>query len=427
MQQNNTILIKGGRVISPKNRLNGVIDVLIANGTIEKTGKALNIAADRVVDAKGMYVVPGLIDMHCHFREPGFEEKETIQTGAQAAAAGGVTTVAVMPNTNPVVDNETVVKFIMDRARDAAIRVLPIGAISHNQEGAVLSEIGLMRRAGIVAVSEDGKSVMDSGLMKNAMRYCTMDDTLIISHCEDPGLSKGGVMNEGRISSMLGFKGIPKIAEEIMVARDIMIARDTGARIHIAHVSTKGAVELIRAAKKDKMRITAETAPHYFTLTDDIIVNFNPNHKMNPPLRNKEDVEAIIKALADGTIDAIATDHAPHTIDDKDMEFDQTPNGVVGLETSVGVTLTHLVHKKKITIERMVELMSVNPAAILKIDHGQIAQGKRADITIIDPSKPWTVDSKKFRSLGKNTPFEGMKLRGKAVVTIVNGNVVYEE
>ncbi len=422
-----TLLIKNGLVVSPKDKMNEKRDILVSSGKIIANEKSVKTEADIVIDAKGLYVCPGFIDMHVHLREPGREDKETIRTGTAAAAAGGITAVAAMANTQPVVDNETVVKFILDRAKEGSVRVYPVGSITHNMGGTVLSEIGLMRKAGIVAVSEDGKSVMDSGIMKNAMRYCLMDDTLIICHCEDAGLSKGGVMNESRVSAALGLPGIPRTSEEIIVARDIMLAKETGARIHIAHVSTKGSVELIRRAKKEKVAVTSETAPHYFTLTDVVIKTFNPNYKVNPPLREKEDVAAVIEGLKDGTLDAIATDHAPHTIDDKDQEFDQAPNGMIGLETSVGVALTMLVRKKIISLSRMIELMSVNPAAILKVPGGSLKKGMPADITIINPLLHWTVDPGKFRSKGRNTPFAGLKLTGKSVVTIVNGKVVHQE
>ena len=422
-----SLLIKNGWVVSPADDINGVRDVLIAGNKILKTGRSLKASAEHVLDARGLVVCPGLIDMHVHFREPGFEDKETIKTGADAAAAGGFSAVACMPNTNPPVDSEAVVQFIVDRAKRAKAKVYPVGAITKGQEGKALAEIGLMRRAGIVGISEDGKTVMDSSLMKNAMRYCRMDDTLIICHCEDHTLSEGGIVNEGRVSCRLGMKGVPKAAEEIIVARDLMLARDTGARIHIAHVSTKGSVELIRRAKKARIRVTAETAPHYLTLTDKEIETFNPNLRVNPPLREKEDVQALIQALKDGTIDAIATDHAPHTVDDKDQEFDLVPNGIIGLETAVGVILTELIHKKKITLSRMVELMSVNPARILRVEGGRLKEGAAADVTLLDLGKRWTVEAGKFQSKARNTPFEGWGLVGKAVATVVEGKIVHNE
>jgi dihydroorotase len=425
--QTKTILIKNGQVVSPKDRINEKRDVLIVKGRIAALKKNIKEKAARVIDARGLYVCPGFIDMHVHLREPGFEDKETIISGTDAAAAGGITAVAAMPNTSPLTDNNAVVKFILERAKAAKARVYPVGTITAGMGGKNLSEIGLMREAGIVAISEDGLTVMDSSVMKNAIRYCKMDDTLIICHCEDMDLARGGVMNEGKVSSVLGLQGIPKAAEEIIVTRDLMLAKDTGARIHIAHVSTKGSVDLIRQAKKEKVRVTAETAPHYFTLTDEVIKTFNPNCKMNPPLREKEDVSAITQGLRDGTIDAIATDHAPHTVDDKDKEFDQTPNGVVGLETSIGIVLTALVQKKKISFGRMVELMSANPSRILGVEGGSLKTGSRADLTIINSKKKWKVNPDQFQSKGRNTPFAGKNLVGKAVVTIVDGEVVFEE
>ncbi|MFH0920038.1 MAG: dihydroorotase [Fibrobacterota bacterium] len=421
----NTLLIKNGLVISPADKINGVADILIADGKIVKVRKGIRETADTVIDAKGCWVLPGLIDMHVHLREPGREDKETVKTGTAAAAAGGITAVAAMANTEPVVDNETVVKFILDRAKEGSVHVYPVGAVTRNMEGEALAEIGLMRRAGIVALSDDGKSVMNSGVMKNALRYSLMDDLPVLCHCEDANLGKG-VVNSGKTATALGLAGVPRSAEEIMVARDIMLARETGACIHIQHVSTRGSVELIRRAKKEGVRVTAETAPHYFTLTDEVIRTFNTHYRVNPPLRGEEDRDALIAALRDGTLDCIATDHAPHTVDDKDQEFDQAPSGMVGLETSVGVTLTELVHKKKITASRMIELMSVNPARILKVPGGTLKMGSLADVTVINPNLNWTVDSSKFLSKGRNTPFEGKKLKGKAVATLVAGRVVYK-
>ncbi|OGS33557.1 MAG: dihydroorotase [Elusimicrobia bacterium RIFOXYB2_FULL_49_7] len=421
------LLIRNGWVVSPAEKMNGIRDVLVGNGRVIASGKKLKADADRIIEAKGLHVCPGFIDMHVHLREPGFEDKETIKTGTEAAVAGGITAVACMPNTRPVIDSESVVQFVQDRARRVKARVYPVGAITQGQEGKALSEIGLMRRAGIVAVSEDGKSVMDAAVMKSALRYCKMDDIVVICHCEEMNLSAGGIVNEGRASGRLGMKGISRVAEDIMVARDIMLARDTGARIHIAHVSTKGSVELIRQAKSIGVQVTAETAPHYLTLTDQLVETFNPVYRVNPPLREQEDINALIKGLRDGTIDAIATDHAPHTVDDKDQEFDLVPNGMIGLETSVGVVLTELFHKRKLPLLRLVELMAVNPAAILKVECGAFREGGLADFTLLDMKKKWTVNSAKFCSKARNTPFEGWTLTGKAVATLVEGRLVYEE
>jgi dihydroorotase len=419
-----TILIKNGRVISPADKLDKECSVLIADGKISSIGCSDTVKADKTIDAKGCWVLPGLIDLHVHFREPGREDKETIKTGSAAAAAGGFTAVATMPNTTPVVDNETVVKFILDRAKEGSVRVYPVGAITKGQEGVSLAEIGLMRKAGIVAISEDGKSVMNSGLMKSALRYSLMDDTLVICHCEDHSLSGSGVVHAGRVANMLGLKGIPRSAEEIMTSRDIMLAKETGARIHIAHVSTKGAVDIIRRAKEDGVKVTCETAPHYITLTDSVVESFNPNYKVNPPLREESDIEALMKGLMDGTIDAIATDHAPHTVDEKDQEYDQAPNGMIGLETAFGVMMTRMVHSGKITPSKLVELMSLNPAKILRVDGGTIKEGASADIAIVKPTEKWVVDAAKFKSKARNTPFNGMELTGKPFVTIVDGQIV---
>ncbi len=426
----NKLLIKNGRVIDPSSKLDAVCDIHIADGLIFSVGRDKNNSSfvpDTVIDATGMWVMPGLIDMHVHFREPGREDKETIKSGSAAAVAGGFTGVATMPNTTPVVDNETVVKFILDRAKEAAVRVYPVGAITKGQEGLSLAEIGLMRKAGIVAISEDGKTVMNSGLMKSALRYSAMDNTLVICHCEDHGLSSNGVVHAGQVANMLGLKGIPRSAEEIIVARDIMLAKETGARIHIAHVSTKGALALIRRAKNEGVRVTAETAPHYITLTDKAVESFNPNYKVNPPLREDSDIEALMEGIADGSIDAIATDHAPHTVDEKDQEFDQAPNGMIGLETAISVMLTRMVHTGKITPLILAERMSTAPAKILGVKGGSLAAGEPADIAIINPEKEWVVDASKFRSKSRNTPFNNMKLKGKVCKTLLNGTTVYNE
>jgi dihydroorotase len=419
-----TILIKNGRVISPADKLDKECNILIADGKISSIGCSDTVKADKTIDAKGCWVLPGLIDLHVHFREPGREDKETIKTGSAAAAAGGFTAVATMPNTIPVVDNETVVKFILDRAKEGSVRIYPVGAITKGQEGTSLAEIGLMRKAGIVAISEDGKTVMNSGLMKSALRYSLMDDTLVICHCEDHGLAGGGVVHAGKVANMLGLKGIPRSAEEIITSRDIMLAKETGARIHIAHVSTKGSVDIIRRAKEDGIKVTCETAPHYITLTDAVVESFNPNYKVNPPLREESDIEALMKGLADGTIDAIATDHAPHTVDEKDQEYDQAPNGMIGLETAFGVMMTRMVHTGKITPSKLVELMSVNPAKILKVEGGTLKVGSPADVSIMRPDEKWVVDAARFKSKARNTPFNGMELKGRPYITIVAGQSI---
>ncbi len=416
------ILIKNGHVIDPANKIDGKLDVLLSDGKITRLGKPGSIPADgaRVVDASGKLVVPGLIDMHVHLREPGFEYKETIKTGTAAAKAGGFASVCCMPNTNPVNDNRSLTEFILSEARDAPARVFPIGAITKGSKGEELAEMAELHSAGCIAVSDDGKPVMNAAIMRRAMEYSKIFDIPIISHCEDCILSNKGVVNEGFVSTELGLRGIPAAAEEVMVGRDIALAQLTGCRLHIAHVSAKGSVRMLREAKARGVKVTAETCPHYFTLTEEAVRGYNTLAKMNPPLRTADDVAAIKQGLKDGTIDVIATDHAPHAMDEKSVEFDYAPFGIVGLETAVGLTFK-LVHEGVLTLTEAVRKMSLNPASILKINKGTLSVGTDADITIIDPNSEWTVDSSQFKSKSKNTPFEGWKLKGKAVQTIVGG------
>ncbi|MDO9537340.1 MAG: dihydroorotase, partial [Thermoplasmata archaeon] len=356
---------------------------------------------------------------------PGFEYKETVRTGSEAAVAGGFTSIACMANTDPVNDNRSVTEFILKQARLAALaQVYPVAAISKGQAGGVLTEFGDLKGAGAVAFSDDGNPVADSGLMRHALEYASAFDMPVISHCEDKGLSSGGLMHEGFVSTQLGLPGIPGIAEDIMVARDILLARFTRTRLHIAHVSTAGSVQAVREAKASGVDVTAETAPHYFTLTDEALREFSTNFKMYPPLRGAEDVEAIREGLRDGTIDAIASDHAPHSSVEKDVEFVYAANGIIGLETSLSVCLK-LVHDGILTIQQLIEKMSVNPARILKIPKGSLAPGCDADITVIDLNKAWTVDTDTFRSKGRNCPFHGWDLTGKAILTIVGGDIKY--
>jgi len=418
------ILIKNGRVIDPANKVDEKLDVLISDGRIAKIGKPGSFSAEgmQVIDAAGKLVVPGLIDMHVHLREPGFEYKETIATGTAAAKAGGFTSVCCMPNTNPVNDSRSVTEFILSQAREASARVFPIGAITKDSKGEQLAEMGELHHAGCVAVSDDGRPLMNASMMRRAMEYSKIFDTLVISHCEDSTLSDKGVMNEGCISTELGLRGIPRAAEDVMTGRDISLAELTGCRLHIAHVSTVGAVNLIREGKKRGIRVTAETCPHYFTLTDEAVRGYNTMAKMNPPLRTAEDVAAIKQGLKDGTIDVIATDHAPHGMDEKSGEFDYAPFGIVGLETALGLTLT-LVEEGVLSLSDVIRKLSVNPAAILKISAGSLAPGAPGDITIIDPKLPWTVDASQFRSKSRNTPFNGWKLMGRAVQTILGGRL----
>jgi dihydroorotase len=418
------ILIKNGSVIDPANEIDQKLDILVLDGKIVKSGKpgAISSNGAQVIDAAGRLIVPGLIDMHVHLREPGFEYKETIATGTAAAKAGGFTSICCMPNTNPVNDNRSITEFILSQARDASARVYPIGAITKGSKGEELAEMGELRQAGCVAVSDDGKPLMNAVLMRRAMEYSRIFDTPIISHCEDSILSDKGVMNEGSISTELGLRGIPRAAEDVMTARDISLAELTGCRLHIAHVSTAGAVNLVREAKKRGVKVTAETCPHYFTLTDEAVRGYNPMAKMNPPLRTADDVAAIKNGLKDGTIDVIATDHAPHGMDEKSGEFDNAPFGIVGLETALGLTLK-LVEEGIISLSEAIRKLTLNPAAVLKIEKGTLSIGADADITIIDPNASWTVDSSQFKSRSRNTPFNGWQLKGRAVQTIVGGKL----
>jgi dihydroorotase len=418
------ILIKNGHVIDPANKVDEKLDILLSDGKIARLGKPGSIPADgaQVVEASGKLVVPGLIDMHVHLREPGFEYKETIKTGMAAAKAGGFTSVCSMPNTNPVNDNRSVTEFILSEAHDALARVFPIGAITKGSKGEELAEMAELHSAGCVAFSDDGKPVMSAAIMRRAMEYSKIFDMPVISHCEECTLSDKGVMNEGFVSTELGLRGIPAAAEEVMVARDIALAGLTGCRVHIAHVSTAGSVRMVREAKARGVKITAETCPHYFTLTDEAVRGYNTMAKMNPPLRTAEDVAAIKQGLKDGTLDVIATDHAPHAMDEKSVEFDYAPFGIVGLETAVGLVFK-LVHEGVLSLTEAVRKLSFNPASILKINKGTLSTGADADITIIDPDVEWTVDSSQFKSKSRNTPFDGWKLKGRAVRTIVGGRL----
>jgi dihydroorotase len=420
------LLVKGGTVVDPLRGTLEAADILVENGIIKEMGPGLKEPGAEVVDAGGRLVAPGLLDMHVHLREPGFEAKETIESGCRAAARGGFTALACMPNTNPVADNKSVVRYILERAREAGLaRVYPVGAITKGSAGRELSEMADMKEAGAVAFSDDGHPVADSGVMRRAMQYASMLGMAIISHCEDPGLAAGGVMNEGFTSTRLGLKGIPSAAEEVMVARDIILADLTGCRVHIAHVSTAGSVRLIREAKSRGVPVTAEVTPHHFTLTDSWVEGFGTSTKVNPPLRGEADVAALKEAMADGTIDVIATDHAPHTAEEKDVEYDRAPFGLVGLETALGLVWTELVDKGVISPARAVAMMTVNPARILGIRPALLEPGAAADMTVIDPSLTERVDPATFFSRGKNTPFAGRELKGLPVLTMLGGKVVY--
>jgi len=419
------ILIKNGHIIDPENKIDGKLDLLVSDGKIAKLGKPGSITANgaEVIDASGRLVVPGFIDMHVHLREPGYEYKETIATGTSAARAGGFTAVCCMPNTNPVNDSRSVTEFILSQAaKEAAARVFPIGAITKGSKGEELAEMGELHDAGCVGVSDDGKPVMSAAVMRRAMEYSRIFDIAVISHCEDASLAAKGVMNEGFVCTELGLRGIPNAAEDVMTARDIELAELTGARLHICHVSSAGSVRLIREAKQRGVKVTAETCPHYFSLTDEAVRGYTTVAKMNPPLRTAEDVAAVRQGLKDGTLDAIATDHAPHAQDEKSVEFDAAPFGIVGLETSVGLSLK-LVQEGVLSMTDLVTRMSAAPARIIKSGGGTLSVGAVADITIIDPDLEWTVAASQFKSKSRNTPFDGWKLKGKAVRTIVEGRV----
>ncbi len=428
------ILIKGGRVVDPGN-FDGIADISIKDGKIVNIKSNDNSGqpstsnehrASRIIDATDKIITPGLIDIHVHLREPGHEYKETIESGCLAAASGGFTAICCMPNTNPVNDNSQVTKFILEKARLAdTVRVYPAAAISKGLEGAQLCEYGDLKDAGAVAVSDDGRPVADSQLMRRAMEYAKGFGLPVISHCEDLDLLAGGVMNEGALSTQMGLPGIPNACESVMVMRDIALSELTGSPVHIAHVSTKESIRAIRSAKRRGVPVTAETAPHYFILTEDDVGQYDTNAKMNPPLRSKKDREAVREGLADGTIDAIATDHAPHSLIEKEVEFDKAENGIIGLETSVSLSLK-LVEEGVLKLDELVKKMSTNPARILKLNHG-LSVGNPADITIIDPDKSYTIDVRSFRSLSRNTPFNGREVKGKAVLTMVGGKIVFED
>lgn len=422
------LLIKDGHLIDTKTGKNDVFDILIEDGKIIEIGKDLEVTNADLIDAKGKFVLPGLVDAHCHLRDPGFEYKEDIESGTESAAMGGFTSIACMPNTNPVIDNESVVSYIINKAKsDGVVNVYPIGAISKGLKGEELAEIGELKFAGAVAISDDGNPVKSSSLMKKALQYASMFDITVISHCEDMDLSGEGVINEGFQSTAMGLKGIPSAAEEVAVSRDLILAEYTNTPVHIAHVSTALSVELIRNAKKRGVKVTAETCPHYFVLTEDACENFNTLAKVNPPLRTKKDVEAVIEGLKDGTIDIIATDHAPHHIDEKNVEFNLAANGIVGFETALPLAITYLVNPGYLSMVDLVNKMCVNPAKILGLNKGIVEVGRTADLTIIDVNEEYIVDVQKFKSKSKNSPFQGFKLKGRVYHTIVGGEIVVRE
>jgi len=424
------VVLRGGRVIDPSQRIDATGDLVLSDGKIDsfETAAGAKYGDDvRVVDCSGLVVSPGFIDVHCHLREPGREDVETIATGARAAAVGGFTAVCAMPNTQPVTDNQAAVGFVLRQGQAAsAARVHPIGAISLGQEGRALAEFGEMVGAGAVAVSDDGRPVASAHLMRTALEYARTFGIPVADHCEEPTLATGGAMNEGIVSARLGLKGIPAEAEEIMVIRDILLARRTGGHVHLCHMSTKGSVELIRWGKERGIRVTAEACPHHLSLTEDEVNGYNTNAKMNPPLRTADDVEAIREAVRDGTIDLVATDHAPHHYDEKEREFADAPNGIVGLETALAVVMKWLVKPGIIDLATLIDRMSVSPASTFKLPGGSLRRGSVADVTVFDPGREWKVDPARFASKGRNSPYAGHTLQGVVMCTIVGGRIVHQ-
>lgn len=423
------LIIQNGYIVDPGQGVNGGKNLLIEDGRVIGISSYSDPIPEgvEIFDATGLIVTPGFIDMHVHLREPGHEYQETIASGAAAAVAGGFTTICAMPNTSPVNDSAAVTRFVIEQAERAGLAsVLPIGAITKNSEGKELAEMGEMRDAGIVAVSDDGRPVPTAGMMRRAMEYARGFDLPVIDHCEDKSLARGGAMHEGHWSLVLGLRGVPAAAEEVDAERDCLLAGLTGARVHLAHLSTRGAIAAVGRAKEQGLSVTCEVAPHHWALTDAAVQDYDTNTKMSPPLRSPDHIEAILEGLRDGTIDAIASDHAPHHADEKALEFDQAPFGIIGLETSVGLAMEHLVKSGVISLERLVELCATNPARILKLqDRGSLATGARADITILDPEMVWTFDVARSRSKSRNTPFNGHTFHGGVVATIVNGRFVH--
>ncbi len=423
------ILLSGGRVVDPASGVDATLDLLLADGRVARVGARLDAPESaRVIDCSGLTVVPGLIDVHVHLREPGGEHKETIATGARAAAAGGFTAVCAMPNTDPVIDSPATVGFVAAAGREAgAARVYPVGALSVGQKGEQLTEIGELVEMGAVAITDDGRPVMDSGLMRRALEYSIAFGIPVADHAEDLGLTKGGSMNEGLVSARLGLRGKPNAGEDVHIVRDLLLAELTGGHIHIQHVSTRYGVHAIREAKARGVRVTAEATPHHLLLTEQAVDGYRTDAKMNPPLRVEADREAVVEGFLDGTLDTLATDHAPHHYDEKEQAFDDAPFGIVGLETCVGLILTHFVHSGKMPLATFVERASIQPARAFDLSGGTLAEGSTADVTILDLDAAWTVDPERFVSKSRNTPFGGAALRGKGVATVVGGRVLWEE
>jgi dihydroorotase len=423
------LLLKGGRVVDPARQVDAVLDVLLADGKVEAVRAKIDPEGCEVLQAKGLVVCPGFIDLHTHLREPGREDKETIATGTRAAAAGGFTAVCAMPNTEPVNDNSGITRSILEKARqEGAVRVYPIGAITRGSRGEDLSEYGDLREAGCVAVSDDGRPVASARVMRRALEYAKAFDLTVVDHCEDPTLSAGACMNEGTVSTLLGLRGAPAVSEAIMVERNVLLAELTGSKVHIAHLSAAASVDAVRRGKARGVRVTAEVTPHHLLLTDQVVkeTDYDTTTKMNPPLRAEADRQAVLQGLRDGTIDCIATDHAPHTVDDKKVEYDQAAFGIVGLETAVALCLDRLVGGGLIDLPRLVTLLSTNPARVFGLPGGSLAPGAPADVTVLDLQRKRTVETKRFVSKGRNTPFAGWALKGWPAVTIVGGRIVWK-
>ncbi|WP_018250256.1 dihydroorotase [Orenia marismortui] len=422
----NKLLLKNAKLVNPAESIIQDQDLLIIDGKIAKIENGLKAKGADLIDLNGKILSPGLIDMHVHLREPGFEHKETIKTGTEAAAKGGFTSVACMPNTNPVIDSQILVEGLLSIAKeDGVVNVYPIGAITKGSQGQELAEISSMKEAGIVGISDDGSPVMNSEMMRLALEYAKDLELTIISHCEDENLAGSGVVNQGYYSTVTGLNPIPSSAESVMVGRDICLAEETGTKVHIAHISTKESVELVRQAKKRGVKISCEVTPHHFTLTDELITSFDTNTKMNPPLRSKEDVAAIKEGLKDGTIDVIATDHAPHSVEEKDVEYNYAPFGIIGLETALALVVSELIEPGILTLEEALAKLTVNPAKILGLDKAKIEVGADADLTVIDIDDEWKLRSEDLVSKSKNTPFIDYNLKGRTVMTIVGGEIVY--
>jgi len=422
-----TILIRGGRIVDPSQALDRQYDLVLSNGVVAEIGERLESGDHEVIDAAGLVVSPGLVDLHVHLREPGGEHKETIATGAAAAAAGGFTSIVAMPNTDPPIDNPAAVGFVLAAGHRCGLaRVYPSGAITVGSRGDQLTEVGEMVEAGAVTITDDGRPVLRAGVMRLALEYALAFDIPVSVHAEETELSRGGVMNEGIISTRLGLTGIPNVAEDVMIARDLMLAELTGGRLHIQHVSTRRGVELIREYRQRGVRVTAEATPHHFTLTETAVERYRTDAKMNPPLRSGEDREAVRRGVVDGTLDVIATDHAPHHYDEKEQAFDDAPFGIVGLETALGLSLTELVHTGLIDMPTLIDRMSCSPARAFRLPGGTLRVGSVADVTIFHPEREWTVEPARFLSMSRNTPFAGWTLRGRPVRTIVGGRTVWQ-